>query len=71
MAFLPEFPESNTGCGKWLFSAEDKKLSVDRIVRDRVSPASEDEGIMHSLTLAVMDYRTWVFSLMLCSNHSA
>lgn len=71
MAFLPDFPESHTGCGKWLFSAEEKKLSVDRIIRDRVSAPSEDEGLIHGLKLAVTDYRTWVFSLMLCSNHSA
>jgi hypothetical protein len=69
---LPDFPESNSGSGKWLFSEEEKKLSVDRITRDRVSSGTaEDEGIMHGLKLAVMDYRTWVFSLMLCSNHSA
>jgi MFS family permease len=68
---LPDFPESNSGSGKWLFSKEEKKLSVERIARDRVSPASGDEGIKHGLKLAVMDYRTWVFSLMLCSNHSA
>jgi hypothetical protein len=68
---LPDFPESNSGSGKWLFSKDEKKLSVERIARDRVSPASGDEGIKHGLKLAVMDYRTWVFSLMLCSNHSA
>jgi MFS family permease len=72
MLVLPDFPESKSGSGKWLFSEEEKKLSVDRILRDRVSSASvEDEGVRHGLKLAVMDYRTWVFSLMLCSNHSA
>ncbi|KAL5412835.1 hypothetical protein PMIN06_005880 [Paraphaeosphaeria minitans] len=71
MFILPDFPESNSGSGKWLFSAEEKQLSVERIARDRTSSSSEDEGIKHGLRLAVMDYRTWVFSLMLCSNHSA
>ncbi|KAL6907345.1 major facilitator superfamily domain-containing protein [Trichoderma evansii] len=71
MFILPDFPESNSGSGKWLFSEEEKKLSVERMARDRVSPVSEDEGIKHGLKLAVKDYRTWVFSLMLCSNHSA
>lgn len=71
MFILPDFPESNSGSGKWLFSAEEKQLSVERIARDRPSDSSEDEGIKHGLKLAVMDYRTWVFSLMLCSNHSA
>ncbi|KAJ4299219.1 hypothetical protein N0V90_004463 [Kalmusia sp. IMI 367209] len=71
MFVLPDFPESKTGSGQWLFTEEERKFSVERIVRDRVSLPSEDESMMHGLKLAVKDYRTWVFSLMLCSNHSA
>ncbi|KAF2248079.1 MFS general substrate transporter [Trematosphaeria pertusa] len=71
MFICPDFPESKTGSGRWLFSEEERKLSIERIARDRVSAPKADESIMHGLKLAVMDYRTWVFSLMLCSNHSA
>ncbi|KAH7069781.1 major facilitator superfamily domain-containing protein [Paraphoma chrysanthemicola] len=71
MLIMPDFPESNSGSGKWLFTEEEKKLAVDRIARDRVSAPSADEGIVHGLKLAVLDYRTWIFSLMLCANHSA
>ncbi|KAH7345809.1 major facilitator superfamily domain-containing protein [Pyrenochaeta sp. MPI-SDFR-AT-0127] len=71
MFILPDFPESTSGSGKWLFTAEEKRLAVDRIKKDRVSAPSADEGIMHGLKLAVLDYKTWIFSLMLCANHSA
>ncbi|KAF2011513.1 MFS general substrate transporter [Aaosphaeria arxii CBS 175.79] len=71
MFILPDFPESTSGSGRWLFNEAEKKLAVDRIARDRVSAPQVDESIMHGLKLAVSDYRTWVFSLMLCANHSA
>lgn len=61
MFILPDFPGSNTGGGKWLFTEEEKKLAVDRILKDRVSAPEADESIMHGLKLAVTDYRTWVF----------
>lgn len=61
MFILPDFPESKSGSGTWLFTEEEKKLAVDRIARDRVSAPSADEGIMHGLKLAVSDYRTWIF----------
>ncbi|KAF2622144.1 MFS general substrate transporter [Macroventuria anomochaeta] len=71
MFILPDFPGSKTGGGKWLFTEEEQKLAIERILRDRVSAPEADESIMHGLKLAVTDYRTWVFSLMLCANHSA
>lgn len=61
MFILPDFPESKTGSGKWLFSEEERKFAMDRIAKDRVSAPEEEEGIMHGLKLAVKDYRTWVF----------
>ncbi|KAH7126632.1 major facilitator superfamily domain-containing protein [Dendryphion nanum] len=71
MALLPDFPGSKSGSGSWLFTEAERKLAVDRIMRDRVSAPEADESIMNGLKLAVSDYRTWVFSLMLCANHSA
>lgn len=44
-----------------MFSAEEQKLAMDRIQRDRVSAPEADESIMNGLKLAVTDYRTWVF----------
>lgn len=61
MFLLPDFPGSNTGGGKWLFTEEEQKLAMDRIQRDRVSVSEADESIMHGLKLAVTDYRTWIF----------
>lgn len=69
MLVLPDFPESKSGSGKWLFTEEEKKLAVERILRDRVSAPSADEGIMHGLKLAVLDYRTWIFVSTLRDNH--
>ncbi len=61
MFVLPDFPESKSGSGRWLFTEAEKRLAVDRIARDRVSAPTTNEGIMHGLKLAVSDYRTWVF----------
>lgn len=61
MWILPDFPEANTGSGRWLFTEEEKKLAVDRIRRDRVSAPEANESVTHGLKLAVKDYRTWVF----------
>ncbi|KIW08190.1 uncharacterized protein PV09_01121 [Verruconis gallopava] len=66
-----DFPESRSGAGQWLFSEEEKKLAIDRIARDRVTAPVDKQSVRHGLWLAIKDYRTWVFSLMLCSNHSA
>ncbi|KAF3053178.1 hypothetical protein E8E11_011439 [Didymella keratinophila] len=71
MFVLPDFPGSKTGGGKWLFNKEEQKLAIDRIQRDRVPAPEANERLMHGLKLAVTDYRTWVFSLMLFANHSA
>lgn len=58
---LPDFPESNTGSGKWLMSAEERALARQRIALDRVSLPTADRSVWHGLKLAVMDIRTWVF----------
>jgi len=68
---LPDFPESTTGSARWLFTEEERKLAVDRIARDRVSVPEADRSVWFGLKLAVKDYRTWVFALMLCANHTA
>jgi len=68
---LPDFPESTTGPAKWFLTEAERKLAVERISRDRVSDQESDRSIWYGLRLAVKDFRTWVFVLMLCSNHTA
>lgn len=58
---LPDFPESKTGSGKWLFSAQEKKVAQERIALDRVSLPEADRSVWHGLQLAVKDIRTWIF----------
>lgn len=71
MFVLPDYPESKTGSGRWLFSENERQFAVDRIARDRVSTPESDRSVFHGLKLAATDYRTWIFVVMLCSNHTA
>jgi len=68
---MPDYPESKTGSGRWLFSEEERKFAAERIVRDRVSQPEADRSVWFGLRLAAKDYRTWIFVLMLCANHTA
>ncbi|ETI22512.1 hypothetical protein G647_06587 [Cladophialophora carrionii CBS 160.54] len=68
---MPDYPESKTGSGRWLFSEEERKFAAERIARDRVSQPEADRSVWYGLRLAAKDYRTWVFVLMLCANHTA
>ena len=58
---LPDFPESETGSGRWLFSEEERALSRQRIALDRVSLPEADRSVWNGLGLAVKDIRTWIF----------
>ncbi|KAK2774490.1 major facilitator superfamily transporter [Colletotrichum kahawae] len=60
-ALLPDFPDSLTGSGKWLFSADELELAQQRIALDRVSVPEADRSIWHGLLLAVKDIRMWIF----------
>ncbi|KAF4990333.1 hypothetical protein FDECE_14409 [Fusarium decemcellulare] len=68
---LPDFPESETGSGRWLFSEEERHLARQRIALDRVSLPEADRSVWHGLSLAVKDVRTWIFVIILCANHTA
>ncbi|KAF0317035.1 major facilitator superfamily transporter [Colletotrichum asianum] len=70
-ALLPDFPDSQTGSGKWLSSADELELAQQRIALDRVSVPEADRSIWHGLLLAVKDIRTWIFVIILCANHTA
>lgn len=68
---LPDYPESKSGSGRWLFTEEERKTAMERIARDRVSQPEADRSVFYGLRLAAKDFRTWVFVLLLCSNHTA
>lgn len=65
MFLLPDFPESTSGSGKWLFTEDERKLAIERIMLDRVSVPESDRSVWFGLKLAVKDYRTWVFVSLL------
>lgn len=66
MFVLPDFPGSNTGSGRWLFNEEERRISADRIQRDRVSEATIDGSVWVGLAAAVKDIRTWIFVGLFC-----
>ncbi|CAG8920220.1 unnamed protein product [Penicillium salamii] len=71
LMLLPDLPASLTGSGKWLFTAEERRIAIDRMARDAVSNEEDDKSIRHGLWLAVTDVKLWVFALMMCSNQTS
>lgn len=61
LMLLPDLPTSLTGSGKWLFTAEERRITIDRMARDAVSNEEDDKSIRHGLWLAVTDVKLWVF----------
>ncbi|KAK4502114.1 hypothetical protein PRZ48_005537 [Zasmidium cellare] len=68
---LPDFPDKSSGLGRWLITEDEKRVAILRLQRDRVSVPEESHSAWYGLKLAVMDYRMWIFVLMLTANHSA
>ncbi|KAH8592211.1 major facilitator superfamily domain-containing protein [Bisporella sp. PMI_857] len=68
---LPNFPESTSGSVKWLLTPEERMVAIERIRRDRVSVEDNNRSVWYGLRLAVVDYRTWIFVIMLIANHTA
>jgi MFS family permease len=58
---LPDYTDSKTGSTPWLFTAEEREIAAQRITLDRVSLPAADRSVWHGLSLAVKDYRTWLF----------
>lgn len=58
---LPDLPSSSTGSGKWLFTEEERKVAVERMVIDAVSVQEDDRSIRHGLKLAASDIKVWIF----------
>lgn len=58
---LPDYPESNTGSGRWLFTKEERRFAVERIARQEVSEQDPNHSVWHGLKLACKDFRMWVF----------
>ncbi|KAL4880546.1 major facilitator superfamily domain-containing protein [Aspergillus karnatakaensis] len=71
MALLPDYIDSNSGSGTWLLTPQEREVAAQRIAADRVSVPDADRSVWYGVSLAVKDYRTWIFFLMLCSNHTA
>ncbi|KAJ9650163.1 hypothetical protein H2198_010525 [Neophaeococcomyces mojaviensis] len=71
MFILPDFPGSNTGSCRWLPTEEERRISADRIQKDRVNEKKIDGSVWTGLSAAVKDPKTWIFTIMLTMNHSA
>lgn len=70
LVLLPDYVDSETGSGKWLFSEKERDIAARRIAMDRVSVPESDRSVWNGLFLAVKDYRTWVFvSVILSATH--
>ncbi|PTB35337.1 hypothetical protein M441DRAFT_153482 [Trichoderma asperellum CBS 433.97] len=68
---LPDYIESKTGSGKWLFTEDERELAAKRMALDRVSLPDASHSVWYGVRLALKDTRTWIFVLLLCSNHTA
>lgn len=58
---LPDFPDSKTSWRKWLFTADECQLAIDRMQRDHVSTTESNRGVWYGLKLAAADFRVWIF----------
>jgi hypothetical protein len=67
---MPDLPEATTGSQRWLLTPEEREVALERIAADRIAQDS-NRSAWFGLRLAVTDYRTWTFFLMLIANHAA
>ena len=70
-ALLPDYIESKSGSGSWLLTAAEREVAAQRIALDRVSSPEAGRSVWQGVVLAVKDVRTWVFVVLLASNHTA
>ncbi|KAH8692211.1 major facilitator superfamily domain-containing protein [Talaromyces proteolyticus] len=68
---LPDLPGAETGSTSWLFTAEERRIAKDRMIRDQVSNQVPENSVWYGLRTAVSDFRVWIFAIILCSNHTA
>ncbi|KAK5046109.1 hypothetical protein LTR84_008566 [Exophiala bonariae] len=71
LVVLPDFPGQKTGSARWLFSDEERTFLAERIKKDRVSEDEIDRSVWTGLRAALLDIKTWLFTLTLTLNHSA
>lgn len=58
---LPDYIESKTGSGKWLFTEEERELAAKRMALDRVSLPEVSHSVWYGARLALQDPRTYIF----------
>lgn len=61
LVVLPDFPGKRTGSARWLLNEEEHRVAGLRIERDRTAVEEGSKSVWDGLSLAVKDYRTWVF----------
>ncbi|OJJ03353.1 hypothetical protein ASPVEDRAFT_170733 [Aspergillus versicolor CBS 583.65] len=71
IGLLPDYIDSTSGSGRWLLTPREREVAAARIAADRVSVSEADRSVWYGVSLAIKDIRTWIFFLMLCSNHTA
>ncbi|KAM5385208.1 hypothetical protein ACJZ2D_001169 [Fusarium nematophilum] len=68
---LPDYTHSKTGSTVWLFTDEERDVAARRIILDRVSVPEGERSVWSGLNMALKDFKTWIFVILLCSNHTA
>ncbi|KAL4797889.1 major facilitator superfamily domain-containing protein [Aspergillus venezuelensis] len=71
MVLLPDYTKSKSGSGQRLLTPQERQMAASRIAADRVSVPEADRSVWYGVSLEIKDFRTWIFFLMLCSNHTA
>jgi MFS family permease len=60
-ALLPDHVDSESGSGRWLLTPREGEVASARIAADRVSVPEAKSSVWYGVSLAVKDYRTWIF----------
>jgi MFS family permease len=58
---LPDFPGSKTGSCRWLFNEDERRISYERVERDRVAGKQISRSVWVGLKAAALDSKTWLF----------
>jgi hypothetical protein len=61
LALLPDYVDSESGSGRWLLTPREREIAAARIAADRVSVPEAKSSVWYGVSLAVKDYRTWIF----------
>lgn len=61
IGLLPDYIDSTSGSTRWLLTPREREVAAARIAADRVSLSEADRSVWFGVSLAIKDFRTWIF----------